>query len=166
MSNHYHMVLRNRPDLVKQLSDREVISRWWRLTNYRAKASPEVKEQLMQRWLADREMIFKLRKRLSSISWMMSSLAQPIAVAANREDEVSGRFWQGRFDCWRIQTLQHLLSAMMYVDLNPIRAGMAKSLERSRYTSICRRIKSFKRRKKVAAHSSRPGRASGSRVAR
>ena len=31
LSNHFHVVLRNRPDIVAQWSDREVAKRWWRL---------------------------------------------------------------------------------------------------------------------------------------
>ena len=31
MSNHFHVILRNRPDIVEELSDREVALRWWQL---------------------------------------------------------------------------------------------------------------------------------------
>ena len=31
LSNHYHLLLRNRPDLVLQWSDEEVARRWWQL---------------------------------------------------------------------------------------------------------------------------------------
>ncbi|MDG2381890.1 MAG: hypothetical protein P8N76_09455 [Pirellulaceae bacterium] len=148
MSNHYHLVLWNRPDLARELSDRDVVLRWWRLTNYRPNASDTFKKQLIQVCLANREGILELRSRRSSISWMMRYLNQAVAVAANKEDDVSGRFWQGRFDSYRIRDLRQLLSTMIYVDLNPIRAGLAKSLERSYHTSVFRRIAALKRRDK------------------
>ncbi len=32
MANHLHLILRNRPDLVKNMSDEEVILAWWRIS--------------------------------------------------------------------------------------------------------------------------------------
>ena len=41
--------------------------------------------------------IRSLRRRLSSISWLMRCLAENVARRANREEAKSGRFFQGRF---------------------------------------------------------------------
>ena len=37
------------------------------------------------------------RKRLSNVSWFMKCLAEPIARRGNREEKVTGHFWEGRF---------------------------------------------------------------------
>ncbi len=87
------------------------------------------------------DMIEKWRKRFSSISELMAYLDQFIARKANLEDGVTGRFWQGRFHCQALLDEKALLTCMMYVDLNPIRAGIAKSLVTSDYTSIAQRIR-------------------------
>ncbi|WP_237058444.1 hypothetical protein [Microbulbifer sediminum] len=54
------------------------------------------------------------------------------AEAASWEDRRSGRFWEGR----ALLNEQALAACMTYVDLNPIRAYMAKTPESSDHTSI------------------------------
>ena len=59
---------------------------------------------------------------------------------ANAEDNVTGRFWEGRFKSQALLDESALIAAMAYLDLYPIRAGMAETPEESHYTAIQQRI--------------------------
>ena len=71
---------------------------------------------------------------------MMRCLKEPIARRANKEDDCSGRFWEGRFHCQRLDDEGTVLACMVYVDLNPVRARLAEGLTDSKFTSIYDRI--------------------------
>jgi REP element-mobilizing transposase RayT len=148
MENHYHTILRTRPDIVAGWSDQEVAARWIALFPRRCglkkSVIPTVEEQI--RALMDcPERIAALRKRLCSLSWFMGRLNEFIARAANKEDEVKGRFWESRFKCQALLDEAAIAACMVYVDLNPIRAGLAGTPEESDFTSIQERIRTWQK---------------------
>ena len=74
----------------------------------------------------------------------MKVLNERIAKQANKEDECTGHFWESRYKSQALLDEQAVLSAMAYVDLNPIRAAMSKTTETSDHTSIKLRIQYLK----------------------
>jgi len=142
MSNHYHIVLRVDQEGAQALSSLEVIERWSKLFSLPVMISRFLKGECTtsaELKVVD-EIIEKWRVRLHDISWFMRLLNEHIARQSNKEDNVTGRFWEGRFKSQALLDEQALITCMAYVDLNPIRADMAKTPETSDFTSIQERI--------------------------
>ncbi len=147
MSNHFHLVLRSRPDVVAEWDDTEVARRWLMLCPLRKDSqgqAEEPNEVELNTIRKDPEKLEQIRSRLSDIAWWMRLLSQNIGQRANREDEEVGKFWQARYRAVRLLDETSLLACAAYVDLNPIRAAMAQTLETSDYTSVQKRIQSLK----------------------
>ncbi|MEQ3634771.1 transposase [Alcanivorax sp.] len=144
MSNHYHVVLRVDRERAAGWSDKAVAERWMRLFS-----GP----LLVQRWLrgetgeADTlkalESVAQWRERLFDLGWFMKCLNEHIARRANGEDDCKGRFWESRYKCQALLDEAALLSCMAYVDLNPVRAGMASTPEAADYTSVQQRSRAL-----------------------
>ena len=149
LSNHLHVVLRSRPDVLAEWSDEEVARRWWRLfprrrTKTGDPAEPE--EHELSAIYSDAEKLAEIRRRLSDISWWMRCTAENIARRSNKEDRCSGRFWEGRFRAQLILDEASLLACAMYVDLNPVRAALARSPEESEFTGANDRLDDLQQR--------------------
>ena len=147
MSNHYHVILHVDSESSIDWSEQDVIERWERLfllpdlvKRYRSKQAITRAEQE-----AISILTAKWRCRLQDISWFMRCLNEPIARQANREDGCTGRYWEGRFRSQALLDEEALAACMAYVDLNPIRAGMALTPETSEFTSVAERIAQIKR---------------------
>ena len=154
MSNHLHIVLRTRPDIWKSWSNEEVAARWWQLFPKRREKSGEPsqpKEQDLSLIMANKKRLKELRNRLGEISWFMRCLNEFIAHKGNKEDDCTGRFWEGRFKCQALLDDAAILTCMAYVDLNPVRAKIAKTPEKSEFTSVKDRIDAMQAKKKIKA---------------
>ncbi len=135
MSNHFHLVVRTDPHRAKKLTDSQVIRRWRAV--YQLSPSRQPKASLST---PPPEQIEVWRQRLGDLSWFMKALNEPIARIANREDDCKGHFWESRFRSVPLLDEKAVIACMVYVDLNPVRSGEVSRVDRSRFTSIRRRL--------------------------
>ena len=103
LSNHIHLILRSRPDVVALWSDKEVVRRWLTISHLvPSKDGQTIKEltdvQIAME-MADPRRVGKLRRRLANVSFFMGALCEHIARRSNMEDCCRGSFWDGRFKC-------------------------------------------------------------------
>ncbi len=144
MSNHYHIVMRIDRDRALEWSVEDVLKRWTSLYNGSLLVNKYLSDARSEMSQGEIDLVLELaetyRTRLYDLSWFMRSLNETIARMANAEDGVKGRFWEGRYKSQALLDEQAVLTAMTYVDLNPIRAGMAETPETSDYTAIQERI--------------------------
>ena len=143
MGNHFHVILRNRPDVVATWSDHDVAVRWLRV--FPGKRLGEFlgdpTESAVEALLSQPEKLARCRRHLSDISWFMRALSECIARIANAQDKCTGAFWDGRFHAKRLSDDAAMLACAIYVDLNPERAGSAASIEEAEFTSAYDRLR-------------------------
>lgn len=148
MSNHYHLVLRVDAERAMGWSNEEVLRRWTQLFDgpmlVQRLLSGQGSEMDQATLDAIGEWTATYRSRLCDLSWFMRILNETVARQANAEDKVTGRFWEGRFKSQALLDEQAILTAMTYVDLNPIRAKIADTPEESEHTSVAERMAALK----------------------
>ncbi|WP_218418432.1 transposase [Alteromonas lipotrueae] len=145
MSNHTHVVLHVDRDEALSWTTHEVLKRWHTL--HKGTNLTRQYMQAEQRSLLSDAQIESViataniyRQRLHDISWFMRLLNEFIARLANKEDECTGRFWEGRFKSQSLLDEAALAACMAYVDLNPLRVGLSETPEKSDFTSIKKRV--------------------------
>ncbi len=146
MSNHYHVVLHINKKAADKLSFDEVIERWHQLYKGNALSQRFRTGITLSKAELDKlaEYVEIWRERLMDISWFMRRLNEFISRQANYEDNCTGRFWEGRFKSQALLDEKALAACLAYVDLNPVRANIAKTPESSDFTSVKQRAEKAK----------------------
>lgn len=153
LSNHLHLILRTRPDVVETWSDQEVVRRWLVASKLAKSCDGGIREPHPARVAMEMAIpgrIQKLRTRLSDPSWFMATLCEYISRRGNREDGCGGAFFEDRYKCRELIDEASILVCGIYVDLNQIRAGEAQRPEASTHTSAYDRIQSRQERLSAA----------------
>jgi hypothetical protein len=155
LSNHIHLIVRSRHDVVALWSDEEVARRWLTVTHlvrsHDGRTIKELTDARIAMETADPRRVEQLRRRLASVSHFTGALCEHIARRSNREDGCRGRFWEDRFKCRELIDDGAIAVCGIYVDLNQIRAGEALSPETSTHTSAYDRIAGRRQRNSAAS---------------
>ncbi|AVP99116.1 transposase [Ahniella affigens] len=154
MSNHLHVVVKVDAVAAQEWSDEEVARRWCLV--FAGSDDPEAQKARIANIAAAPERVATYRDRLRSLSWFMRSLAEPIARQANREDDCTGRFWEGRFKAQALVDERALFAAMVYTDLNAIRAKMSEKIIESKHTGVYQRVVKIRAKELIRFQPVRP----------
>ena len=127
MGNHYHLVLKMEKKHDKTRA--ELMAR--------AKILYPNSEVELSTWDDDRWE--HLRLRLFNLSRIMSNLQQAFTRWYNSLDDSVGSFWSERFKSTILLDNKALIDCLLYVDLNPLRAGLQEIPELHCAGSLCLR---------------------------
>ena len=139
MGNHVHLVVRLRPDIVADWDSRTVTRHALAVLPVRSGPGMEplqVTNALVDSYADNSEWILEQRVRLSSPSWLLRLVKQEISRRANAEDGCTGHFWEKRFTSVALLDAAAVLACMVYVDLNPRRAGLVRDPALATFASI------------------------------
>ena len=142
MDNHYHLLLHINMRKAKKLPMAEVIYRWHMMFEGDDLSHRYIKKEKLtgkERRQLER-LVKKWRKRLWNISWFMRCFNQYVSYRCNSESGNKGTFWQSRYKIKGLFSYAAILACCIYIDLNPVRAGLALTPETSDYTSFKKRL--------------------------
>lgn len=148
VSNHLHVIVRMDPAAPFTWCDMDLARRWLSVypRKYLSDGTPVVPSEGEIAAIAkDSARVNVWRSRLADLCWFMKAFKEPIARRANREDDCSGAFWEGRFHSVPLLDQAALIACLAYIDLNPIRAKVADRPKTSKHTSGYRCIRARNR---------------------
>jgi putative transposase len=117
MGNHYHIVLKF--DIPRKLSKEEL---WERALMLYPNSKRYLNLWHEKKWN-------RLEERLFNLSDFMRNLQAAFAMWYNKTYKRHGTFWADRFKSVLLGDEQSVLDCMLYVELNPVRAGLCEMPE-------------------------------------
>ena len=122
MGNHFHLVIKMLPG--EGYDDKAIRRRFERY--YEA----EPKKVLMP------GQIPTFRAKWASLSEFVKEIKQRFSRYYNKRHRRKGFFWSERFKSVIVENGETLINCLAYVDLNPVRAGLAEKPEQYRWCSL------------------------------
>jgi hypothetical protein len=142
LDNHLHVLCRLDPEESLKWTAEQVVRRWIAIypPAKLAMDDPDTVQTWVDHEVENKARIEVLRERLSNLGWFMKALKEPLARLANKADGCRGTFWEARYKSIAVLDPESLLATSVYIDLNPLAAGIAETPEQSDYTSIRQRV--------------------------
>jgi REP element-mobilizing transposase RayT len=115
MGNHYHLIVRFAP--FRHLTHQQLYRRAQRIYS-----DPDCVLRTPRQWQ-------RFHRRLFDVSEFMRNVQQAYTKWYNRHYNRRGSFWADRFESSILADENSLLNALLYVELNPVRAGLVERPE-------------------------------------
>ena len=122
MGNHFHLLVRMDPGREKSLAEIQ--------KRFEIYYGEDDKRELTK------ELIPTLKEKWGSLSEFVKEIKQGFSRFYNRRHRRKGFFWSERFKSVIVDNGETLINCLAYIDLNPIRAGIAKKPEEYRWCSL------------------------------
>jgi len=122
MGNHFHLLIRIEPGGDKSVD--EIRKR------FEIYYGEDDKREL------SKEMIPVLKEKWGTLAEFVKEIKQGFSRFYNRRHHRKGFFWSERFKSVIVDNGETLINCLAYIDLNPIRAGIAKKPEEYRWCSL------------------------------
>ena len=134
MGNHFHLVVRTRPDVARAWSATEVRRRWMARSAINdgqpgSPATAPIGPPLAAGELA------AMRAELAHPGPMLKAVKEGFARRLNIQTGASGHVWEGRYHDVAMIDAGGVLACLVYVDLNPFRAGLVTEPVASEFCS-------------------------------
>ncbi len=120
LGNHFHCVIKMLPE--DQFSDEQIRERYVLCFGEDA--------------YFNKNKISHFRKKWASLSEFMKELKQKFSLYYNKKHKRKGTFWGERFKSLIVEKGETLINLLAYIELNPVRAGIAKRPEDYRWNSL------------------------------
>jgi REP element-mobilizing transposase RayT len=138
MSNHFHLLLEVPPMPVGGISDEELLKRLSAMNSEAfvavvAKELAEARSQGRDEWVG--EIHARFTYRMHNLSEFMKTLLQRFTRWFNRTHKRSGTLWEERYKSVIVESGVAARTMAAYIDLNPVRAGMASDPAGYRWSS-------------------------------
>jgi putative transposase len=139
MGNHFHVLVREREVKVGYLNDRLLKQKMLLLYGKKKGQIEFMFHENMRKTnseAADAN-LRRFERMMGDVSWFMRLLKQRFSVWYNRSFEREGTFWSERFKSVLVEDSEDAIRTMAaYIDLNPVRAGIAKDPRKYRWCTI------------------------------
>jgi REP element-mobilizing transposase RayT len=138
MSNHFHILLEVPPMPEGGVSDEELLKRLSATNNEAfvavvARELAEARAEGRETWVA--EIHARFTYRMHDLSEFMKTLLQRFTRWFNRTHQRTGTLWEERFKSVIVESGVAARTMAAYIDLNPVRAGMADDPAEYRWSS-------------------------------
>lgn len=129
MGNHYHVVLHF--EAFRRLSQEELEER----SRYFYPKPEQIAHWTQRHWE-------RFNQRLFDVSELMRNIQMVYTKWHNRRFHRRGSFWEGRFKSTLLMDLDAIQECLLYVELNPVRAGLIQRPEQwTRSSAFLRHLK-------------------------